>query len=948
MIFAKLFKKPWQHKDSAVRVEAISNSLSLGEPEHRFIIEQLAKNDEHENVRRAALIKLADFQTWLLHSQENSMEKVRRYAEQKVSAILTDQDEITLSMQEKLSYIAAHQHYHRFELWLKSTQDPTLVIALFEKLAEKPQPDNSKPVLKPQLLINLFAQKQHAKVQAYIVAKLNDIASLEKLKKKACNEQITQQITEKLTQLQAVIERPINLRKQVNLVLAKLQALKEQSDFVVYQQKRELLIQEWQTLNDKFAVFDSTEQNRFSQKYCKILTQLEQLFASKAEQHAQAEIAQALAQQKQHAIAHFQGVLQEIDQALSTSIFENERIDEQQYLAVFKQLAQEIADSPLSLKQQEDLQGKVAQQQQKLQQLPLIAESVAEATQLISKVSQLALPTTLIEMNERLPIYQQWLSDWQAAEKKSAGALPESIKSAAQEIEKNWQSALKPLQTAQKQEFSVTQKKLSATRRLIAAGKFNAAFGVFKKAKQLFNALSEQQQQRLQKDYHSLNEKIAELADWEHYIATPRKQKLLTDIQAIVDTPLDNPNEQAEKVKQYRKLWNSLGHAEDDAEQALNTQFNALCETAFAPCRVYFAEQEKLREQHLGLRRQLVSQAQELADGLAVNDAENTVIDHKQLAHSYHDLIKQWQQAGQVDRSVYQAINTEFNAILAPVKSLVYGFYQENKTAKQTLITSAEALLSNEDIYAAINQVKNLQAQWRELGYAGAKYENKLWQKFRKINDQIFAKRAQQTAKEEALLLAKTAELTAKFDQLLEQFSVAKQLDELQAFAQQLQTLASDVSAQKPAMVALEKQISAKKSELTKKITQAKQAGEKQQWQLVFALLSASAVNGQCVTAQNQFLQLNAFWQKKLKELASKNSLVSRDQATIALEVLAGIPSPVELQQQRMAVQVELMQSRMSSGADIDLTKEFNQWLLLGKLSEQDLPLLERIKPIFL
>ena len=77
MIFSKFLKKKWQHKDSSVRVEAINNNLSIEQPEQREIIAQLASDDENENVRRAALIKLASYQSWLKHSQENSMAKIK-------------------------------------------------------------------------------------------------------------------------------------------------------------------------------------------------------------------------------------------------------------------------------------------------------------------------------------------------------------------------------------------------------------------------------------------------------------------------------------------------------------------------------------------------------------------------------------------------------------------------------------------------------------------------------------------------------------------------------------------------------------------------------------------------------------------------------------------------------------------------------------------------------
>lgn len=951
MIFSKFLKKKWQHKDSSVRVEAINNNLSIEQPEQREIIAQLASDDENENVRRAALIKLASYQSWLKHSQENSMAKIKQYAGKKIAAILTGQDEIKISEQEKLAYIATYNHYSLYEDWLKIAENSNLVIALFEKIANKNKDAvGTKLTLKPHLLLNLFSQKQNIEVQQYIIDKVDDIELLEKLKKKSTHADITEQLTDKISRLQFAIEQPIVLRKKINLVLAKLQALKDQYDYQVYIAKRGQLVDEWQALASEFDCFLTDEVNSFTAKKATILAQLDKLFAVKAEQHAQAEIARELDEKKQQARQHFEKTLAIIDQTLTTSIFENEEIDEQQYQTLFDKLTSEIIASVLIKDEQNAFITKICQQQQKLQQLPEIAQSVSDATHLISKISQLALPTTVVEMNERLAIYQQWLTNWKDAEKKASGSLPDSIKSSAQEIQKKWREALKPLQQQQKQEFSATQKKLHDVKRLIGAGKYNVAFGVFKKAKQLFNALSEQQQHRIQKDYDAINEKIAELADWEHYIATPRKQKLLAEIKAIVDTPLDNPNEQAEKVKQYRKTWNSLGHADDDAEQSLNTEFNQLCETAFAPCRLYFAEQEKLRAQHLIMRQSYVEQAKLLAEQITqTTETDNSPaeIDYKNVEVELNQLIKQWQSAGQVDRAVYQDVNSQFTLALQPVKSAIKSFHQQNKFEKQNLIKSAEKLLTEEDVFAAVAQVKDLQNQWRNIGYAGPKVENKLWQNFRKINDDIFAKREQQSALDKSTTNAKMTEFVNSLATLEATFVELTQLSTLQQYSQALQSLSQEVAQQKPKMLTLEKQINAKIKMVEQKIVEVKLADEKRQWGYLFSTLEHAMENSQSFAEQPDYPQLSTFWQKKLTELASYTDVVDRAEATLALEILSGIPSPSELQQHRMTVQVNLMQAQMSSGIPIDLPLKFTEWLMLGQFTKQDLEFLARIKPIF-
>ena len=74
---------------------------------------------------------------------------------------------------------------------------------------------------------------------------------------------------------------------------------------------------------------------------------------------------------------------------------------------------------------------------------------------------------------------------------------------------------------------------------------------------------------------------------------------------------------------------------------------------------------------------------------------------------------------------------------------------------------------------------------------------------------------------------------------------------------------------------------------------------------------------------------------------------IERGDATLAVEILAGVDSPKELLEQRLAVQVKLMQKQMTSGGSIDLTEQFFDWLGQGQLRKEDLPYIERIKPIY-
>jgi len=543
---------------------------------------------------------------------------------------------------------------------------------------------------------------------------------------------------------------------------------------------------------------------------------------------------------------------------------------------------------------------------------------------------------------------------------KAYGALPQSIIDAHKEITQNWKGGLKPLQQEQRKLFDQTKKKLIDLKRLLASGKYKVCFGLFKGVTQAITSLSAQQQQQLQRDFDNVSEKMAEVSDWEHYIATPRKQELLVEINALVTAPLDDPNAQADKVKQYRKTWNSLGHAEEALDKELNDQFNLACEQAFAPCRLFYAEQEKLRAVHLVTRNQILEHAGQLAETITSTEPDSSTIDIKALDGKLNKLQQRWQQAGEVDRQQYQSLLKQFKETLQPVNKAIKDFHDENCTNKQALIVKAEQQLAVEDIYKAVETVKKLQHQWRDIGFAGSHQESKLWQKFRAINDQVFAKRNQVKSDQQAEL----AQLAEGFNQMLidikgnvvnkDEVNVEK-ISLIDA-KEQAEKLLSQVLANKPVLKSVASSVEIFIKQLNVQIEQYKVEQENISWVSLFSLLGKMAQGNLDVSAEKlaeevEYQDLTSAWQKRLIEqcrLTAQANAETRANKTLEIEIFAQVESPAEFASKRMAVQVSLMQEQMLSGNSIDLPQSFVDWLRLGKLEAADSALLARIKKIFI
>ena len=327
-------------------------------------------------------------------------------------------------------------------------------------------------------------------MQGYLLQQTLSIDVLEKLFKKSCNDKIKNQIEQQIQTLKVSAEKPDKIKKGVQLVLAKLLALKDINDYVQIKEKKTSLEEQWNSYHQEFTCLTSIECESFNGKYQDIKTQLSRHFAPLHEAFEQQLIADKLVQDKKAATENFTTKLNEINKQLTTTIFESGELDEEKYKVHLETLITEIKSSTLNNQEQDHFITLVNVQNKKLVQLPEIAKSVTDATHLISKISQVAIPKTIDELNLRKPLFDDWLQEWKTVEKKASGILPESIVDAFQEIKKQWQQGLKPLIKEQDSLLSQCHKKISDVKRLITSGKYNAAFGVFKKAKKNFDLLS--------------------------------------------------------------------------------------------------------------------------------------------------------------------------------------------------------------------------------------------------------------------------------------------------------------------------------------------------------------------------------------------------------------------------------------------------------------------------
>jgi hypothetical protein len=298
MIFSTLFKTKatWQHKDATTRITAINNELSLSDNQHSAILHDMVKSDDSDLVRRAALLKIGSLAAFIDASRNNSLEKVKQFATQQVHDILSKNHNIEVSEAQKHDLLEQQAqdtllNSATLEAWFFHEKQSDIILALYQQLSLRKKSS--------QFLLQCFNHKQDATFQHYLINQIDDIKILEKLVKKTNDVGVISAIETKTVSIQAKIEAPLKLTKQIQLTLAKLLALKDIADYGTYKQRKAKLLNDWQELTLQFNLLTADEVTSCTDKQIAILANLDKLFVAKAENYQQQIIADKLAHDKQ-------------------------------------------------------------------------------------------------------------------------------------------------------------------------------------------------------------------------------------------------------------------------------------------------------------------------------------------------------------------------------------------------------------------------------------------------------------------------------------------------------------------------------------------------------------------------------------------------------------------------------------------------------------------------
>ncbi|MFC4654450.1 DUF349 domain-containing protein [Rheinheimera marina] len=893
MIFKRWFAPKWQHKDAAVRQQAIAE-LSVTN-EHKQILHELAFNDGHEAVRRAALDKLNEFSLWWQASKQDNAERLKQYAEQQLIQMVLDN---RISGHLKHQFVEQCHRSSVLEKLALSEPDADLRFFVLQRL-------NKSELIALNLQQNLLSLEQ----KRSLLQQVDEPKLLEKLSRQL-TEPLASELKLQLQHEAQAREKPILLRKQVNLVLAKLNSVREKGSLEQMQQKWAQFEREWQECSSDLALLpDAVE---LTDKFQKIKHQTEQSWKPMLAQQAEQQAALAAHQAQQTLQAELSAELQQIRLQVQSLLQQGELTQAMELSPSLQAFSARLSSLGLSSAASAELNSQLQQLSKQLQQLPHQAEQLALLTRLIAEWSATAVPADVEQYLQHRASYQLWQKQWKQAAYSLGALLPDHLQRAQQQLLSQWQQPMQDFAANLEREQKQLKAKLAEFRRLHSAGRFNVLFGLLKGIEQSYQQWPTPMQALLEKDLQQARAVIAELTELQSYIATPRKQELVAQMQQLAAEPATDVTQRAALVKQSRANWLSLGKADAGLEEGLNQAFNLACEQAFAPCREYFAKLDEERTANAALKQQLLAQLKGLLELPAGKELDT------QLAK----LQQQWRSVGPVDAAVHKTLSADYKEISAELKQRLSHWQQANADAKKALILQAKAALELGS-GQAVSLVKALQQQWKTQGFAG-KADQSLWQEFRAECDKIFA--------------ALTAEREVRAQQALQELELAdQQIAELEALWQteqttaQLQQLLTQLSAvNAPA-----------KSETASKKHQLRQAIVLRLEQLQNQQANAGLEQLLSALEQQQAELLPALYREQLTK--TRESVFSRAQLTWAIAVVQG-KTPACSESERAQVQLMLLSEKHNQAQELSAQALLLRWLSLGMPTAEELGLVQQLR----
>ncbi|RPJ71682.1 MAG: DUF349 domain-containing protein [Acidobacteria bacterium] len=226
---------------------------------------------------------------------------------------------------------------------------------------------------------------------------------------------------------------------------------------------------------------------------------------------------------------------------------------------------------------------------------------------------------------------------------------------------------------------------------------------------------------------------LRELDEWQRWANAGVQEELCQKVEALMQ--VEDLGVAAKQLRELQAQWKQVAIAPRDQSQVLWNRFKAATDAARARCDVYYAQQAEQQAAHQARKEALCQQAEALSGSS----------DWIRTAEAIKALQAEWKIVGPAPRAQEKALWDRFHAAcdafftrrrddLQSRKELWAG----NLARKEALCAQAEAVAETTEWQKGIEEIKRLQAEWKEIGPVRKAKADVVWARFRAACDHFF------------------------------------------------------------------------------------------------------------------------------------------------------------------------------------------------------------------
>ena len=290
-----------------------------------------------------------------------------------------------------------------------------------------------------------------------------------------------------------------------------------------------------------------------------------------------------------------------------------------------------------------------------------------------------------------------------------------------------------------------------------------AALAVFKEIQESWKTVGDiprNKREEIQKEYSKLLEQFfynlkiyRELKDHDLKRNLQLKEEVIKRLTELQNNESVKETEQI--LKSLQNEWEDIGPVVNDEWDRLKNEYWSAVRSIYERIHAYYDERRNTLQDNLNKKKELLKQTEEFLSTIGTIDSTKS---WEQQTSKLLEIQEQWRKVGfgpkKENEEVYKAFRSLCDQFFTAKKAFyatVNEGYKELAERKKKLIEKAEAIKDSTDWKQTSEELIRLQKEWKKIGNAGQKQDQRLWMSFRAACDHFFnAKQAHHAGQEKA------------------------------------------------------------------------------------------------------------------------------------------------------------------------------------------------------